>query len=281
MKYVILATALAAVSAGPLAGQSFRTLSNSRQVSKETSLFVNVEFAAGRFRLGRDASGALYHSKLAYNEDRFRPVLDYADGDLHVGIRTNSGKSNLNLDNHEYDKQYMELNISPKVPAKLDLTFAAGEADLDLGGLNLSSALIKTGASKSNVDFSVPTTGTCDHLEFQVGAAEFRVERIANSRCRDLDFSGGAGDLTLDFTGDWGSVTAVNADIAIGVGSLKLNLPRDVGVEIQMNKFLASFDRTGLVKRGGSYYSANWENAAVRMHMDITAALGSVDIAWK
>jgi hypothetical protein len=35
------------------------------------------------------------------------------------------------------------------------------------------------------------------------------------------------------------------------------------------------------VKRGGSYYSKNWETAKAKLHLDITAALGSVEVAWR
>src|SRR5690349_18270523 len=128
MKHLAVLAAALTVAAPPLAAQSFRTLTNSRQAGSEKELYVNVEFAAGRFRMGKDGTGALYHSKLAYNEERFRPILDYSKGDLRLGIRGNSVGSNLNIEKHEYDRQFMELNISPKVAARLDLTFAAGEA---------------------------------------------------------------------------------------------------------------------------------------------------------
>src|SRR4051812_43548983 len=256
MKRILFATIVLSAGSVPLAAQSFHTLSSSRQRSGEKELSVKVEFAAGRFSLHRETSGALYRARLSYNEDRFRPLTDYDDGELHVGLKGLTVKSNVDLETgreghrvqalrSEYERQSMDLGLSPDVPITLDLTFAAGEADIDLGGLNLSSAEIKTGATKSQVLFSSPTKGDCESLQFQVGAAEFRAEQLGNSRCRSFDFIGGAGDLTLDFGGDWGKMAQVTADLKVGVGTLRLELPREIGVEIQMTRFLASFANAG------------------------------------
>ena len=276
----ILAATLLSLAAAPLAGQSFHTLSSSRQRTGEKELNVKVEFAAGRFNLHRETSGALYRARLSYNEERFRPLTEYGDGELHIGLKGLTVKSNVDFEKREYERQSMDLGLSPEVPVSLDLTFAAGEAEVDLGGLILSGAEIKTGATKSQVIFSTPTKGDCETLKFQVGAAEFRAEQLANSRCRNFDFIGGAGDLTLDFAGDWGKTTAPTADIKVGVGTLRLELPREMGVEVQMTRFLASFANAGLEKRGEDYYSSNWDTAKVRLHIDIAAALGNIEVAW-
>src|SRR2546425_4347784 len=88
-----LALLLLPLTAAALPSQSFRTMSGSRQRRGESELNVNVEFAAGRFRVSRDATpGGLYRSKITYNEERFHPVLEYTAGDLRVGLKTNRGR---------------------------------------------------------------------------------------------------------------------------------------------------------------------------------------------
>ena len=273
--------ALFTLAGGPLAAQSFHTLSSARQPRGERELNLTVEFVAGRFRLTRDGTGALYRSRMSYNEDRFRPIADYDDGDLHLGLKGLTVESNFKMKKHEFDRQYMDLSVSPSVPARLNLTLAAGEADVDMGGLNLRSAEIHTGATQSRFDFSTPTVGQCESLSFQVGAAEFRAENLGNARCQSFDFVGGAGDLTLDFTGTWGAREDVKADIKMGVGSLRLNLPRDIGVQVEMSRFLSSFDESGFVKKGDTYYSSNWDTAKARLRIDIVTALGNIEVAWR
>jgi hypothetical protein len=281
MKSIAAAAALVALGAGSLSAQSLRTISSGRQRTSEKALDVSIEFAAGTFSLRRDATGALYHTKLTYIEDRFRPVTEYDDGDLHLGLKSLKVSSHLEGEKREYERQAMDVALSPDVPAQVNLKFAAGNAEVDLGGMNLTSAEIHTGASQSRLTFSSPTTGECESLNLQVGAAEFHAEQLGNARCRNIDFVAGAGDLSLDFTGSWGKLDAMNADIKFGVGSLKLAFPTDIGVEVQVSRIFSSFDHSGFVKRGGSYYSGNWETAKTRLHVDITAALGSVEVAWR
>jgi hypothetical protein len=279
---VILVACLLISAASPraLAGQSFRTLLSSRERRGEKELNVTVEFAAGNFHLTRDAAGALYRSKITYNEDGFRPISTYENGELSLGLKTNSSLASK-LHSHDADQQTMDLSISPDVPASLNLQFVAGKADLDLGGLNLTRAEIKTGATESRVFFSSPTKGTCESLRFQVGAAQFTAGQVGNARCRNFELLGGVGDLTVDFTGDWGPMKAINSDIKVGMGSLKLEFPKDAGIEIDVNRVLSSFDQPGFQKKGDSYYSSNWETAKRRLHLDLTTALGSVEVAWQ
>ena len=66
--------ALLAFMAAPLSAQSFHTLSSARQPRGERELNLDVEFVAGRFHLTRDGTGALYRSRMSYNEERFRPA---------------------------------------------------------------------------------------------------------------------------------------------------------------------------------------------------------------
>ena len=66
----------------------------------------------------------------------------------------------------------------------------------------------------------------------------------------------------------------------IGIGELKLVLPRDLGVAITLNRFLASFDRSGFTKRGGVYYSDNYASAPTGLNLNIDAAFGGIDVQW-
>ena len=64
------------------------------------------------------------------------------------------------------------------------------------------------------------------------------------------------------------------------MGSLTLLLPDDVGVRVSKETFLMSFDSEGLMKRGDAYYSGNWESARYKLTLDVSGALGSIDVRW-
>ena len=82
----------------------------------------------------------------------------------------------------------------------------------------------------------------------------------------------------LSFGGTWRR--SLTADVNVGIGSLHLQLPRDVGVAVRLNRFLASFDAAGFDKRGNMYYSANFNSARYRLTLNVNASIGGVDVAW-
>jgi predicted membrane protein len=95
-----------------------------------------------------------------------------------------------------------------------------------------------------------------------------------------MEFQGGAGRFTLDFTGEWEHEGETQASIAIGVGALTMHLPSHLGVAVTLDRFLATFDRSGFVKRGDMYYSSNYEEAAAKLKLDINAVLGDINVVW-
>ena len=276
---LLAALAVAAVTLGahPLQAQSMRRLASARLRTGESRLAVNVEFAAGKFVLSADSTGGLYRSEMVYDERHYAPRNHYSPetGELTIGVtsRRHGGSSDDN-------GQHLDLALSPEVPTSLDLKFGAGDADVDLGGLSLTDAQLKMGASQTRVRFSAPNRVSCRQLTFQVGAVDFRADRLGNARCGRIELLGGAGDITVDFTGDWGKVAETVAEITVGVGGLTLRVPEGLGVAVEMTRFLSSFEQSGLQKRGDRYYSPNFDAATHRLRLDIKSAIGSVQLEW-
>jgi predicted membrane protein len=82
--------------------------------------------------------------------------------------------------------------------------------------------------------------------------------------------------VELDFGGQWTQDMSVDADLALG--KLTLHVPRDVGVRVEVQKFLASFDQQGLVKRGDAYYSDNWDQAKYRLRLRAQTTFGGIEL---
>jgi predicted membrane protein len=112
----------------------------------------------------------------------------------------------------------------------------------------------------------------------EAGAAELEAHGLANSNCARVRFSGGVGRVALDFTGAWRQ--SMEADLQVGLGSLELRLPRDVGVAVHLSRFLASFEAAGFEKRGNVYYSANYGAARHQLILRVSTSIGSVDVTW-
>jgi hypothetical protein len=86
------------------------------------------------------------------------------------------------------------------------------------------------------------------------------------------------GDVTLDFTGNWDG--SARGDIKMGLGSLQLTFPRDIGVRIEKNGLLASFDSSGFEAVDGGFQTTNWGTANSTVSLDIRAALGNIDVTF-
>lgn len=266
-----------------LAAQSWRTITSARQLHGEADARVNVQYGAGRFRLSPGASGELYRMELRYDEDKFIPLREYdiATGTLNLGVRTREGQGvRVSLGDRRRDAPVpsFDLELNPDMPLTLDMRLGAVEADVELGGLALRGVSYRTGASETHLRFSRPNPIACDELLMEAGAAEFHADDLANANCARVSFRGGVGEVTLGFGGAWRR--SVTADVNVGIGSLHLQLPRDVGVAVRLNRFLASFDAAGFEKRGNMYYSPNFNSARYRLTLNVNASIGGVDVVW-
>jgi hypothetical protein len=266
--------ALLPVCAATLAAQDWREMSISRQLAGEDRLSVEVEFGAGEFSLRPASTGTLFRSRLMYNHERFQPVANYSGDLLKLGLQggsslpRRSGNVAGNLD----------LELSPLVPLDVVLKFGAARADLEMGGLTLRKLEVLTGASETSLRFSEPNRASASDIRIAIGAASFRAVQIANANATRLKVDGGVGDVHLDFTGLWRG--DMDAELSMGLGSLALVLPRDLGVRLVRSTFLTSFNPRGLTRREDGYYSANWGQAVHHLTLSIGAAFGAIDITW-
>jgi hypothetical protein len=257
-------------------GQSWRTVTMSRQVDGERFVQVDVEYGAGRLTLGPAEEGTtLYEMQLRYDEESFEPVAEYEDGRLHVGVE--SLGRNLRLGKGRGDGE-LNLFLARGLPMDLEMEFGAVRAELDLGGLALTDLSVSTGASQSTVDVSEPNPERMETARFEVGAAEFTARHLGNLNADRIRMDAGVGEVTLWLTGAWRRDARVTIDM--GLGRLELRIPEGLGIRLSKDSFLTSLDSEGLVKRGDSYYSVDWEEAEHQVTIDLDAAFGSVDVVW-
>jgi hypothetical protein len=282
MRCTLALAGLAALGLPPAAwAQSYRTLLESRRLDRQDAMHVEVSFAVGRLRLAPAPDRELYRIGLTYLDEQFEPDVSYEPetGELRIGLE-NLRERDVNLKDMKDTRQRLDLGLSSEVPLHLDLKFGAVQADVELGGLTLQSASLETGASESRIRFSRPNRAACDDLTVQVGAADFELTGLGNSRCRSVDVKGGAVAIVLDFSGEWspGSEMRVHADV--GVGDVNLRVPEGVGVRLNASRFLAALHLDGFTKRGSVWYSAGYERSAAKLDVDVTAVFGSIGVEW-
>lgn len=272
---LLAAALLAGVVAVPLSAQTYRTTVETRRVSGPLS--VDLTFAVGELLIRPGDHDRSYRLALTYAEDVFDPSIRFdADrGRLAVTLEGND----VHLDDFDASDQLLDLALPRNVPLDLDLSFGAIEADIDLGGLTLRSAEIKTGASETTVAFSDPARGACERLQFSVGAAEFEALQLGNGGCRMVSLEGAIGEMHLDFSGQrWNGETRL--DLQVGLAEVRISVPEDVAVRVNASRFLASVKQSGLERHGGYLESPGFARARTKLIIDVQAALGSVEIDW-
>lgn len=273
-RHLLLPLALA-VASTPGQAQRERTLEVSRQLRDTAEHRVRVEYTAGRFRLEPTTAPVLYAMTLHYDEDRGDPVHEY-DADtrsLEIGLsRRRTRLSTIRRD----EAGEMSLGLSPRIPMELTLDLGATDADADLTGLRLSSLRVNAGAAELDVRFDRPNPVAMRALDVDVGAAKMTIHGVANANASDVSVNVGAGEIVLDFDGAWSR--DIDADVNVALGHLVLRVPRDVGIRLEVDRVLASFDRSGLERRGNAYVSANFDDARHRLRVKADVVLGNIDV---
>jgi hypothetical protein len=278
---VVLALAIALATAHQAAGQTWRTEAKARQRRGQESLDVKVRYAVGKFELSRGPDRLLYRLDSRYDEEIFVLHSNYLEsdnrGDLLVAIDDLEQVDFKDLKDYDYEGGSLTLDLSGAIPLALELEMGAVEAKLDLGGLMLQRLSLQTGASDTRVSFSEPNRQAAEFCTFKAGAAAFRVEDLGNSGCRRISVSGGVGTLTLDFSGEWDY--DATGDINVGLGTVEIRVPAELGVRIEKSTFLMSFDAPGLVEHdGGVWLSRNWDTAENHLTLSVSGVLGGVKI---
>ena len=255
-------------------GQSWNTVTMSRQLEDSEEIRVSVEYGAGAFTVRSIDEGLLYRMNLRYDEDKFEPVADFSGDRLHLGVET-IGRS-VSLKGREAGE--LELELARGVPMDLDLEFGAVKADIDLGGLALTDLDLSTGASESYVDISEPNPLQIGTATFEAGAAEFALHVLGNLNAERIDVDAGVGHITLGLEGRWRRDAELSIDM--GLGALELVIPEGLGIRLRKDSFLTSLDSEGLIKRGDVYESPDFEDAEHRVEIDLDAAFGSIEVKW-
>jgi hypothetical protein len=272
-----LAAAFALAGAGPLAAQDWRTLDVARQARDTAAapMHVRVAYGAGKAGVRAIDGGLLYQMQLRYDARRGEPLhaFDSTGRTLRLGLdRQGTGL----VGGRDVDGGEMRLSLSRAVPLDLTLDLGAVEADLDLSGLRLEALTVSTGASETRLRFDTLNVARMRSMDLQVGAASFSASGLANANAELVRVKGGVGDVELDFGGQW--TRDVDLTVEMALGSVRVRVPREVGVRVEHDRFLSSFDHEGMTRRGGAWVSDNWDAARYHVRIKSRTALGSFEI---
>ncbi|MFB0519680.1 MAG: hypothetical protein ACETWC_10430 [Acidobacteriota bacterium] len=249
-----------------------------RSLQKEEELLVKVHFSQGDFSLHAGEKGELYSLELDYDKRTMSKMVNYRTegkrGILEVEVK---GRRGLKLRRKE--KSYLFIEVTPGLPISLDLSLGASEATVDLSGLRIADLKLDVGAGDVDVYFDQPNPEPLRRMQIEAGVSELKTHSLGNANFQYLLVEGGMGDFLLDFRGNWQK--DARAEIEMGIGSLDVKLPRDLGVKLIFDKsFLCSLNVDSFIKDGNQYTSENYKKARHHLTLKIEAGVGDINIEW-
>jgi hypothetical protein len=202
-----------------------------------TSTAVAISMGAGKLDLRPGAAG-LVSGVIRYNVDAWRPQVKRSDSS--VSVKQNTSKSLSGIGTGVVNDWRLKLG---GVPITLAVTAGAYEGTYELGGLIVEDLSIKDGAAKTHVSFSAPNATEMKSFVYNTGASTVELKGLADAKFKKMEFKGGAGSFTFDFSGDLridGS-----ASISAGVGTVHIIVPADTAAEVILTGKLNDVDQEG------------------------------------
>jgi hypothetical protein len=229
---------------------SLQTESETVELGGATAVRVEIDMGAGELDVAGGAA-ELLEANFAYNVAELKPEVDYGGGTLTVRTpKVETGIASLfDLADYRYE---WNLRLNDDVPMDLDVNVGAGETNLKLGSLSLTS------------------------LDVAGGAGEIMVDLSGSSSLTRLDVAGGAGALTVDLTGAWQN--DLEATIGGGVGKRILILPRDTGVRVRVEVGIGGVDATGMTKEGEYYTNDAYGQSEATLYLDVAGGVGETEL---
>jgi hypothetical protein len=265
------------------------TLAKRRSVEKthkeiefqgEKNLTVKIDFGGGTIILEKNQSGNVLDAEIE-GENPDEVAIDYDRigdrGELHL-----DSESKLKHLDFDWEDNYWHLGFSDKIPISFEIDIGACEGKFDFTGLRIDHLDLDLGASSTEIIFGEPNPERISRFKIDVGASKLKIKGLGNANFDRLSFEGGVGDFTLDFGGELKHKAHV--DIDMGLGSLTILLPEDIGVRIQKEgSFLSSFsmdeDEFEEVE-SNVYENKNFGKTEGELILDLEIGMGSAEIEY-
>ena len=266
--------ALAVAVPARAAAQDWRTLQSARQLHDSGAYDVRIKYAAGRLEVGPAEAPFLYDMRLHYDAERVRPIhVLEADRVLTLGV---DQPTSVMRAGRTANESRMHVALSTAVPIDLSLELGAVQAELDLGGLSITSLGLQASANEMRVDFRTSNRVPMRSLEVGAGAASVKIDHVANANAGEMTVRAGVGSVELDFTGTW--TRDLDATVDLTFGSMRLVVPEDVGLRVEVGKLIARVKADGLREHDGALVSDNWDSARYRLTVQARTVFGNIEV---
>jgi len=198
-----------------------------------------------------------------YNYAAFKPEVSVDGGDALV--KMGEIKSLPSFDNLR-NKWDLKLGDTP-----MNLTIESGAYDgnFELGGLSLNALTIKDGAANVKLAFSEPNPMEMSTFRYGTGASDVKMTGLANANFSILDFSSGAGDYTLDFSGELQRDASIK--ISSGLSNVIVVVPENVNAIVTIDGGVSNISAGSSWDISGNVYKQTGEGPTLTFVIEIGA----------
>lgn len=208
---------------------------------------VTVSMGAGTLDIGSGASG-LVSGTVTYNVEKWKPEIVRGDSSVAVKQGTTKGLDGVGTD--VVNDWKLKLGAAT---IRLAVTAGAYEGTYELGGLALQKLSIKDGAAKTHVNFASANLSQLETLSYDTGASAVTLSGLADANFKKLEFNGGAGSFTFDFSGDLRTSGSVTIDS--GAGKVHIIVPSGTAAKVVVNGKLTDVTQEGTWTAADKTYS--------------------------
>lgn len=234
---------------------------------------LTLAFAAGELNVTPGGSDALVSGTAVYNVDDLKPFISGAGSNLRLQTGQDEIKFNGIPSFGDNLKNQWDIALG-NTPMNLTVTAGAYKGNMDLGGLSLKSLHIADGASQVKLTFSKPNQVGMSLLRYETGASSVSLLGLANANADSIEFRSGAGDYTLDFSGNL--LRDTNVNVHSGISKITIYVPSASNATVTFNGGLSSLNTTGNWQKSGQTYA--YSGGGANLDIAIEMGAGSVDL---
>lgn len=232
---------------------------------------VEIDMGAGRLSVTSGASN-LVEGKISYNVASWEPKVSVKSDGVLI---SQEHSTNVGIPNSDIKNDW-ELKLG-SIPIDLSISAGAYDGEINLTGLSITNLEINDGASKAVVRFDSLNPVEMEQLVYKTGASQVDLLGLGNANTSDISFESGAGDYTLDFSGD----LQKNLDVHVssGMSNNEIIVPDNVKVIVEVTGGLSNVDLSGTWTVENSTYTTGSGNLTIHIYVEM--AMGNLVLSVK
>jgi hypothetical protein len=233
----------------PKQSQPIETVTKDINVPYPESEEVNLKlsFGVGELILSPGASD-LVDGTATYNYAEFEPDIVTDEGNIEI----NMGDSDFNVfPTFDEIENIWDFKLGD-LPINLRIDSGAYQGRYEFGGLSLTNLDISDGAADVEFSFSELNQTEMTRFNYSTGASNVKLEGLANANFSIFDFSSGAGDYTLDFSGELQRDATIK--ISSGLSTVIVIIPEGVNAIVTVEGGALNVSADSGWSQNGSVY---------------------------